>query len=130
MKKLYLAAFILLCLMVVYLLFEIHVFDYSNNIELYSIYFLVVLLINWFLIGKKENRRKALSILMYISEVCFFLYLLFVWQLYDDSFHQYKLFVLPANVLLCINCFLMFKTNIDNAKRKKSDQPSVFPETK
>ncbi len=116
MKQLKLFKIILLTIFVICALYLplMYILNLENNVEVYSIYTLLIFILNifyYFLSNYKKN--KFINYSFYFSEFLFLLYLVLVFYLKED-FTKYKILTIP------VSFFLIYQISKDNYQNYKS----------
>ncbi|CEN52459.1 membrane hypothetical protein [Capnocytophaga canis] len=86
------------------ILLGIYLFDYESSIFIHFIQFLLLILLNRVLNNFQENSKY--DSLMYISEVFFIIFIMFIIIFKNEYFSFYKLFLVPSfftSIVLSMN---------------------------
>lgn len=88
-------------------LLGIYMFNYTESIFVNSIFFLLVILLNRVLEDNQSN--NSIKKLLYVSEICFVIFVIFIMIFKEVYFTQYKLLILPSILLSLLLSFKLKK---------------------
>ncbi|SFN65055.1 hypothetical protein SAMN04487989_102236 [Bizionia echini] len=89
--------------------------DYQNNINLYTGMFFIFVIFNRLAFHSFAN-KKRLKYYLYLTELCFLVYLLFLY-IYDfEYFIRYKILAIPAIILVHVQLFFYQKMKQNHEK--------------
>lgn len=83
-----------------------YLLDYTNNLFLNTILFLLIIILNRILSEKSRVKNKIVTY-VYASEFCFLIFIALIFLCKENYFLQYKILMTPALILSMVQSFFI-----------------------